>query len=272
MLKKKDVALLQWFIDFAYCDFESLQSGELAKLMTDLRSISVEGFFGRGINHSKVQKISSLSPGGHLDLKYISKAKEFQKKFHTLFEEIMYKIKRLSDYEERDWISYEMSKTVLGIPILTNPLRVNFNVEASITVPFDDRMDENNINIKWNSNWRDQATISVNTYTSGDSENLILYIFFKFLAGVPLKSFKCCEECGHWFLHVSKRDRKYCNNLCAARKANRERRKSIKSEDPTVYEKELEKSRERAKKSYDRKVTNIVGPKAKVQRRLRKTK
>jgi hypothetical protein len=270
-MKKKDVELLQWFIDFAYCDFDRLQSGELAKLMTEIRSISVEGFLGNGINHSKVQKISSLPSGGQLDPKSISMVKKFQKRFQNIFEEIMNTIKRLPDCEERDWIPYEKSESILGVPILNNPLRVSFNVEASIAVPFEDRMDGNNIEVRWNSNWRDQATFSLTTNTSDDSESMILYIFFKFLAGVPLKSFKCCEECGHWFLHVSKKYRIYCNNHCAARRANRERRKSTKSENPAIYQKELEKSRERAKKSYDRKVTSTLGPKAKIQRRNQKT-
>jgi len=83
-------------------------------------------------------------------------------------------------------------------------------------------------------------------------ETLQIY-FYRELLKTSLDFFKKCSECGNWFIHTSKRKRLFCTPQCAMRKANRDRRKSIKDHDPDEYKKELVEGRKRAKKSYRKK-------------------
>lgn len=82
-----------------------------------------------------------------------------------------------------------------------------------------------------------------------EGETLQLY-FCIVLEGAYFGSFKKCIECGTLFVHTSKRKRLFCTPQCAMRKANRDKRKSIKEHDPVEYKKELVEGRKRAKKSY----------------------
>jgi hypothetical protein len=85
-----------------------------------------------------------------------------------------------------------------------------------------------------------------------EEETLLLY-FCIVLEGAYFGSFKKCIECGTLFVHTSKRKRLFCTPQCAMRKANRDKRKSIKDHDPDKYKKELAEARKRAKKSYHKK-------------------
>jgi endogenous inhibitor of DNA gyrase (YacG/DUF329 family) len=85
--------------------------------------------------------------------------------------------------------------------------------------------------------------------SSTEEETLLLY-FCIALQGTSLSLFTECPECGNWFIHTSKKKRIFCSAKCAMRKANRDRRKSIKDHDPDEYKKELTEGRKRAKKSY----------------------
>jgi hypothetical protein len=82
-----------------------------------------------------------------------------------------------------------------------------------------------------------------------EGETLQLY-FCIALEDAYFGSFKKCIECGTLFVHTSKRKRLFCTPQCAMRKANRDKRKSIKEHDPVEYKKELAEGKKRAKKSY----------------------
>ena len=121
--------------------------------------------------------------------------------------------------------------------------------------------------IRGETGWRDHISI-LSSVKADKSENMLLLIFARCLHQVSWSIFRKCEECDHWFIHVTKRERKFCSNLCAARKANRDRRKREK--DTKAYEKELERNAQRARKSYVQKVKGISN--IKVQRRPTKYK
>lgn len=264
---------LQWFIDFAYCDFEKLESGEMAKLMDEIVGLSVSAFFKGMIKHEEIIEISkTLKSRGQIDLESHERVKKFQKAFRDYFENIMNKIVNLSDFEESEWITYGESETVIpGVPLLPTPFPIKLQIEAAIRVPFEFNHEKDNVRLRWGKDWPENSTISINAEPIGDSEMVLLFIFLNSLNSLPIKCLRRCEECGRWFIHVTKRERMYCNNLCAARKSTRDRRIKTKSEDPAAYEKELKKSRKRARKSYEEKVKKD-NPKAKVQHRPRNTK
>jgi predicted anti-sigma-YlaC factor YlaD len=78
--------------------------------------------------------------------------------------------------------------------------------------------------------------------------------FLHALDGLIIGHIRNCPECYQWFLHTSRKAKRYCSTRCANRKAVRDRRKRIKLEDPETYEKELRKNAERAREYYESKI------------------
>jgi hypothetical protein len=95
----------------------------------------------------------------------------------------------------------------------------------------------------------DKTSPNVSHMTETD-EITLLNFFIMEIQQASLVFFKKCIECGNWYIHKSKRKRLFCSPQCAMRKANRDKRKSIKDQDPDKYKKELAAGRKRAKKSY----------------------
>lgn len=119
-----------------------------------------------------------------------------------------------------------------------------------------------------------QAKIEVyfSAQSNGDegkdgNEDAFLFHFIRSLEGVPITAFRQCKECWNWYLHLSKRDKRFCTNACASRYGARSRREKLKK-NPAAYEEELEKNRERAHEAYVRKTKEKTS--GKVQRRPRK--
>ena len=104
------------------------------------------------------------------------------------------------------------------------------------------------------------------SYRTEERSRTLLFYLCQTLEGVPFGAIKTCEECGNWFLHISKREKIYCSHKCGNIKANRDRRNKMKIEDPKKYEAELSAGAKRSRKSYVRKVKK-VHPKAKPERR-----
>ncbi|MFC1880649.1 hypothetical protein ACFL2S_04000 [Thermodesulfobacteriota bacterium] len=98
-----------------------------------------------------------------------------------------------------------------------------------------------------------------------DRETLLLS-FYRTLDGVQIGALRSCLECGNYFLHITKMEKKFCTNKCAARKASRDRRERIKK-DYKKYEAEKKKGADRARKSYVKKT-----PRGKPARRPTKYK
>jgi len=106
------------------------------------------------------------------------------------------------------------------------------------------------------------AIISISYVSPIEAEaSLFLSNFIRLIDGVPVTAFKKCLECGKWFVNLTKKERIYCSNNCAATKRQREGRlelnKKVADGDHEAIKKreiELEKSRARARKSYEKKV------------------
>jgi hypothetical protein len=92
---------------------------------------------------------------------------------------------------------------------------------------------------------------------------------------MPIMAFRKCAGCENYFVNLTKKEKKYCTNNCAARKRQREKRADLKKRiaagDPEAkkeYEIEKQKSRARASRSYDKR-TNPNGNR-KIHKRPRK--
>lgn len=88
--------------------------------------------------------------------------------------------------------------------------------------------------------------------------------FIQLLDGVPFKAIKNCEECGKFFLHLSKKERKFCTPRCTSRAMSRQRREK----NPEEYrrkQRELMKKRreEKTARSLNKPVEKIIFQKRK---------
>lgn len=105
-----------------------------------------------------------------------------------------------------------------------------------------------------------------------DDISAISYIFFQEIDGVPIDSFKRCAECNEWFLQLSKKDKKFCSTPCINKNRQRANRKEKKINDPEGYKKDKERSRQRARKSYENKIESKLGKGVKPAKRPRTKK
>lgn len=99
-------------------------------------------------------------------------------------------------------------------------------------------------------------------------EDTLLFYFLMALYSFPLGSIRACNECGKFFVHVSKKKKMFCSSNCAVRKANRDRRKRIKDSEPEKYKKERDKGKKRSAKSYKQRMEKKLGKKVQVGKKL----
>ncbi len=264
-MKKYIKAQIDWYLKFAQVDLEQLSKGDLAKLISDAEEMISGGWSERHLTEGQRLEMFKVPDGNYYNFKWL---RRLQRAFLKVFEPMMSRIERISEHQESEWKSYSNSKLINGLTI-SEPLKVSFSAEIVVFGPLEYDESGNEIKVKAGNNWVKQSTISVETRFSINDHSVFVYGFVKCLSGLPTQAFKKCKECQKWFLHLAKRKREYCNNLCAARSANRIRRKEQKENDPAKYELELENSRKRAGKSHKKKVKEIH-PNARVKHRNKK--
>jgi hypothetical protein len=110
------------------------------------------------------------------------------------------------------------------------------------------------------------------SFLSKSEKKSFLIVFCQNLEGVPIKSLRRCTNCDNWFLHISKREKKFCTNKCAASYLGRLRREKLKLENSEVYQKELREGAKRARKSYEKKKKKEIRNNIKIARRPTKYK
>jgi hypothetical protein len=252
-LKKDIKKQIDWYFDFAQTKLEALSKGDVAKLINDAEELIYRGMSGRLWTPADKLELLSTPHGSYPDFEWLL---QLQRSFQEIFEPIMNRIKRLSEYPESGWKTYSDSKLVDGI-LLSEPLQVSFKAEILVFGPLEYDHSGTEVKVRAGRDWAKQSTITVETRPTINDQSLFIYGFVRHLSGIPTEAFKQCNDCQKWFLHLTKRKREFCNNLCAARSANRIRRAKEKKEDPVKYEMELEKSRKRAGKSYDKKIRKL---------------
>jgi hypothetical protein len=208
-MKTEKVRLIEWFIDFAYVDIDELPMGEKIKLWMEYFSIYAGGV---GISGENI----SDDDMGYM-LHFLTKHKSLdhlpgvQENFKDNFFSMMEKIRN----NEQDLLS----------------MQVRYNVKT-ITI-----------------GGTVQTTYDTNTNVLEEYTDLLMLRFLQSLNGIATGAFHQCPECNKWFINVSKRNKIFCSNRCAARKGSRE----IRSRNG---EKLKAASKKRAKKSYARKMAS----------------
>lgn len=82
-----------------------------------------------------------------------------------------------------------------------------------------------------------EAKIGEMAYSSISSRYIqsAIFLFRNLLDGLPLSSIKTCKGCGHYFLHLSQRDRAFCTPLCAGRSIQEGKREKLKTNHPRKH-------------------------------------
>lgn len=121
----------------------------------------------------------------------------------------------------------------------------------------------------WDRTWplqsRGKYLIRVNS-AGADPCSKILYDFVNAFDGLPLAAIHRCEfeKCGRWFLHLTKKTRRFCSDRCRAREGSRIAYDEVRANKGEKYEETKKAGRSRAKKSYDKKVRKESGHNVKI--------
>jgi hypothetical protein len=273
-MNKEKVNLLKWFVAFAYFEVDMLKTGDLMKLTAELHLLLANGLWRQDPFSETLQQAVELAGAMEKDIskpKYDQKAfervKELQVWFRREFDIVMGKVDELHELEDLDkW--NEVGRLPNTYSILPEICSTSLTPHLGFTFPKDTKERGNKFLVRGKRGWREECRFTV-TSQFDPSEGMILLLFLRALNGVQTNAFRRCEECKKFFLHVSKRERRYCANPCAARKGNRDRRAAKKKNSPDKYKEELKSGAERARKSYVKKVRSKT-PNAKIASRPRK--
>lgn len=266
-MNKDQINLLKWFVKFASLDIDGLEIGGLAKLKAEICFLLTRGLWKQDGYLTSTEEEEKLI--SNYDQITTQKVKELQNGFVNEFDAAMKKIDQFREAKGLD--QWSQPKILSDFSNITekNPT-VTLTPELGIMCLAETKETKNGLLIRGESGWRDKGFFHIASERD-ISVSMLLLLFIRALDGVSISVFRRCDECGHWFLHTSKRERRYCSNLCAARKGNRDRREAKKRNSRDEYEKELEDGRKRARNSYVKRVKSITHN-VKIGRRPRKNK
>ncbi|MFC1876229.1 hypothetical protein ACFL2E_03010 [Thermodesulfobacteriota bacterium] len=221
----KDANKIQWYINFVNLNIGELTSGNRIKWINETLNMIEYGDFdidsemrrGADNNVSIIDKISQWQDSSHLEKCHAT--------FKKYFDKLIGNVEKLSEKGEGQSSEGKTNRTSI-IEMLDSKITVNLIYMDDIH----------------------QDTFNV-TFRSAEDSMSIMLAFLQELNGVLIESFKKCPECSNWFLQISKKNKIYCSNKCAARKVARNRRAKLKADNPSKYEAELKKNAERAKKA-----------------------
>lgn len=266
-MDKEKVNLLKWFVNYVYSDIDSLEHGEKIGLTAEVHFLLSNGLWS-DFTHSETMAMAHNVVGSeNYNQATFTRVKELQTSFRGYFDSMIAKFEEFAKLDHFDkWIKPQPLKPG-GFVLTDEKPHLQLTIGIDPTIPVETKESKDGFLIRGVPDWRRQITI-VSSVEHDRSEAILFLIFARCLHQVSWRVFRKCEGCGHWFVHVTKREKKFCSNLCAARSANRARRKRQK--DTKAYEKELERNAGRARKSYVRKIKGSSN--IKVQRRPTKYK
>ena len=259
---------ISWFIDFANTDLVNADIGQLAKLRAELAQIFLCGRVG-GLP-APLGEVQYLELNQEIEHRYFGtreKIKNLQDIFRSHIEKITGRIERMAEKAEVEWKPYSDSQTLSGVDLISFKVHLNLEIKMLFRPELEYKDEAGDSKIRWTQAWPLNSTLQVLTLPDGNPEDVLLYAFYRLLDAVPIAtSFRRCGNCGKVFFHISRRERRYCSNLCAAKAGNIKRREAMKESNPAAYRQELNGANQRAKKSYERKVRK-KHPKAKIKSR-----
>jgi hypothetical protein len=74
------------------------------------------------------------------------------------------------------------------------------------------------------------------------------FFFMRLLDGLPVSSIRKCIGCGHYFLHLTKREKEYCTPSCASRSIQQKKREDLRKNHPRKYKVFLKEQRARMRR------------------------
>ena len=267
-LKSDQSWYLEFYLAFLNCDLDHSSLGEQMKLAGELAIIMGCTDFSDIVESVSIDRVNQLLSNSGAELKRL------QKLFKSWFELMTEKIRQASDRVVKldgGRISKAKAHKLLKMFELRPEILMTVSLELESVSNFDadgPYIFDGVFDTAWKPEAVKEARFKVEV-SAAKNENALLYHFVKALDKLPVSALVRCPECGAWFLHLSKRERVYCSNKCAATKTSRERYRRLREHDPESYQVELESGRERAHRAYGRKV-KTEHPNAKVERRPRK--
>lgn len=254
---------LDWFLGFLREDLEQVSMEHKVEIGKEMAMILGLGNYDGPFVTVPPSVVARLV--GHRG----DELKRLQQSLKNTFQEIMTRFmaaKKKRKTLENTWTDKTQADRIRRLYSVHFPIRLTLSLALDEIPRVDGDSDTESLFMtQWESGALDRAELHVSTVALKDEDSL-LYRFLQDLNGVPISALMRCKECHGWFVHVSQRERLYCSNRCAAKKANRDRYRRIKGETPDAYEAELQNGRERAHRSYKRKVEKVL-PGAKVERR-----
>jgi len=268
---KHRVELLGWFLWFLNLKLEKLSPPEAMKVVTELEGAIRGAFYGGMVGDFPFADLiiqtrktwgeqnphleGLLANGGH-------EIKKLQQVLGHLVESIYERFENAKNH-----VDTHLSPDRLDSLSSLARIKVTLDVEATIAAQRWTHGDGDDA--LWEKAQMEEATCKLKTEAS-NFEDAIKFQFLSSFDGQSLSALRKCPVCGNWFLHLSKRQREFCSQKCAAKKTSRVRYKRLKESDPASYEKELVEGRRRARKSHLEKKKAEFGANVKVQRRPRK--
>jgi hypothetical protein len=247
---------ISWFVDFANTDLDNADIGQLSKLRAELAQIFLCGNVERLA--APWDEVQYRELNLEIENRYFGtrdKIKNLQQIFLSNIEKITGSLERIAEKAEIEWTPYDDSQTLSGIDLISFKVHLNLEIKMLFRPSLEYKSEAGASKIRWAQAWPLKSNLQVLTLPDGNPEDVLLYAFYRLLEAVPLTTaFRRCGNCGKVFFHISKRERNYCSNLCAAKAGNKKRREVMKESDPALYRQELNRENQRAKKSYEKRV------------------
>ncbi len=252
---------LTWFTDFMYADIDTLGDAKRVAFMLEIYSLLGHGDRGY-TKHPKHSAPPWTEIAQRFDLE------KTQSSVRDFFEHITEKIERIRAYEGTSW----KRDTEIDFRPFLQSVQTTVKMDMEVKAPYEHKSPsagQHLFRYPKGSIERGVITTSYGVDTNEAIDDAVLFSFSQLLDGVPLASFKQCPECEHWFINLSKKEKLFCSNQCAARYGVRRKRKEAKKAASASYRKQLESSKVRARKSYESRIRKMH-PKAVIGKRPRK--
>jgi len=248
------VSGLEWFLDFFNLKIEDLGRGDRLKWVTEALYMIEFGRPKVGLRMYPIpDKITSQKRIAEWDKD--NRLERCQKLVIDFYMKLMESIEN-SIVTRMKWLprnKFGFNKSIFAKFDTQATVRVHVPVSSGVEWNIEN---EDTDNEQWfcriNREKMYERKLHVTFSTRSDEDSLLL-AFCQSLEGIPISAFRTCPECCKFFLHLSKKEKLFCNNKCAARSGSRVRRQNIKNNDPEAYKKMVADGAKRARKSFKKK-------------------
>lgn len=256
-----EVSPLQWFLDFINTDLKTLSLSEKFKIAAEVK-LALDGDID-WLPYSDYmrtrEKWHPKDPSGSLLSLYdpdLAVVIELQDHLRRFFEEMFMRIEGTRIYQEK-LILKEPSQG--GINEIAK-LNTNITVRARIILPgVQDFSEDKEAHIALHLGAKLGSNVIRVQFSPDNNKDALIFHFLRAIDDLPLTAIRQCPECKKWFAHLSRREKEFCSNKCAAKKTSRQRYQRVKESDPEAHESVLVNSRKRASNSYHRKMEKKTG-------------